>query len=143
WPFREQACPPRDTVQARPAPPWPVLGPRARPGTRREGCQRGTSKPDSSAKRERHDCSPAQDGPGEGRRCSFTQCSGAEQLRREGRRTSFYAAGEGWERGRVSFHNPLLGRWVARLAAVGIRPGDLVSGPWLPGEIMARFFAPA
>src|SRR5262249_39968098 len=60
-PFLEQACLPRDTVQARPAPPWPVLGPRARPGTRREECQRGTSKPDSSAKPDPPALSPPHD----------------------------------------------------------------------------------
>jgi hypothetical protein len=51
-PFLEQAGLPRDTVQARPAPPWPVLGPRARPGTGREECQRGASKPASSTARD-------------------------------------------------------------------------------------------
>src|SRR5262249_53804745 len=106
-PFLEQACLPRDTVQARPAPPWPVLGPR-RGRSRREEGQRGTSKPDSSAKGERHGLSPVQDGPGEGQRCSFTQCSGVEELRRERQRISFYTVGKGWERGRIYFHNPLL-----------------------------------
>src|SRR5579884_2120 len=65
-PFLEQALLPRDAVQARPAPARPVLGPRARPWTRRDECQRGTSKPDSSAKPEGHGLSPAEDDLGEG-----------------------------------------------------------------------------